>query len=448
MPSVRSLILLSVLILVVSLLGAWLSLYRTPDSGCRGTDSYGTRGYGYRALFELLNELDVPVRRQITPPDPGPAETSLVLLQPNAGLTSTEPTYLRRLLPWVENGGRLTIALPRVDSLAEIMQQASAQTEKGRSVPLPSVLETLGLPGVKPEIISTLPDDQNSRRRIRRRLDEESFKDEMIRVFGSATPPARLVDVESEGTLQEASVARLALPGDEIQVVTCDATQPSGMIRYVSGDDEERILAVEFPRGQGRIIVVSDDALFRNRYLAQADNSVLAARVISPQGQAVVFDEFYHGLGVRGNPLFLMTRPGYAALALGLLLFSCLIVWREAVLLGPSLPDETVERRDIGEYLSAMGRLFSKGRAARPFLVEQMRAGLLREWCRKLSIATETPEVEFIAGIVSRRNPGAGERLRKTVADIDDQLKSRTRWTEHQTIDAMRRLTACLSTNT
>ncbi len=445
MPSVRSLILLSVFILVVSLLAAWLSLFAAPDSGGRGHDTYGTKGYGYKAVFDSLRELGVPVRRDISPPEPTAAEKSLVLLQPDRNLTGTEPIYLRRLLPWIERGGRLTVALPRKSPLDELTSQASRRRDAENPVELPSVLEALELNGVTAEIHSTLPVDQNSRRRFRPQEDislEEEFKQAL-----EAAPPPRLIDVQSTGTLKDLAITQLSMPSDEIQALDIESQEPLGVIRYTSGEDE-RILVAEFARGNGRIVVISDHALFRNRYLAQADNSVLAAKLFSSDGQPVVFDEFYHGLGARGNPLFLLTRPGYAALALGLLLFSGLAVWREAILLGPSLPDQTVDRRDIGEYLTAMGRFFSHGRQARPFLVEQVRAGVLREWCRKLSIATETPDADMIAGLLTRKHPAAGDRLRTTLADVDAQLQSKSKWTEQETINALRRLTACLSTNT
>jgi hypothetical protein len=446
MPSVRSLILLSVFILAVSLFAAWLSLFRAPDSNGRGHDTYGTKGYGYKGLFDSLRELGVPVRRDISPPQPSADEKSLVLLQPDANLTGTEPIYLRRLLPWIEQGGRVIVALPRSDSFAELLAEASRQRDADDAVALPAVLELLELDGVTAEIHSTLPVDQSPRRRFRR-VDEVTLEEELKRAL-EAAPPPRLIDVQSTGTLKDLAIAQLALPGDEIQTLDIDSQEPLGVIRYTSGEEDERILVAEFARGNGRVIVVSDHALFRNRYLAQADNSVLAAKLISPQGEPVAFDEFYHGLGVRGNPLFLLTRPGYAALALGLLLFSGLAVWREAILLGPSLPDQTVDRRDIGEYLTAMGRFFSHGRQARPFLVEQVRAGVLREWCRKLSIAAETPDADMIAGLLTRKHPAAGERLRTTLADVDARLQSQTKWTEQETIHALRRLTACLSTNT
>ena len=68
-----------------------------------------------------------------------------------------------------------------------------------------------------------------------------------------------------------------------------------------------------FARGKGEIVIVSDPRLLANALLAKADNSVLAVNLLAPHGETVVLDEFYHGLSVRGNALYLFTRPGYAA---------------------------------------------------------------------------------------------------------------------------------------
>lgn len=440
MPSVRSAILLAVLLLVTALITGFVSLFRPPDSGGMGQDSYGTRGFGYKGLFDVLHELNVPVRRDFSPPDPRDTTQTLVFLQPDRSIAGTEPAYLHHLLPWVENGGRIVVALPRMDRV-----DLRTLSDDAEAMKLPTILESLGLADVHAE--TQLSSEEVARTTSRSPRDDESLTDEVLEAFGPKTSPPQLVDVRGEGTLANASVRSLSIPRDAVQTLNCDEAKPLGTLSYTSVDGS-RVLAAEFERGAGRIIVVSDYAVFHNRHLSREDNSVLAVHLLSPDGNAVVFDEFYHGLGVRGNPLYLMTRPGYAALAMGLLLFTALSVWRQAVFLGPSLPDPSVQRRDLAEYLSAMGRFFSLGAETRPFLIRQLRDGTLRELCRKLSLATDTHDVNLIAGMISRRDPELGERFRHTIADIDADLESRHHWSESETIDAMRRLTACLSTNT
>ena len=127
--------------------------------------------------------------------------------------------------------------------------------------------------------------------------------------------------------------------------------------------------------------------------LAKADNSVLAARLLAPKGRASSFDEFYHGLAVRGNPLYLLTRPGFAAVTLGILLGVGVWTWRQAVFLGPPLVDPEPSRRDIGEYIDAMGDFFRRGPGHRRFLVREVRDGVLQQLCQELKLPPDKLDV-------------------------------------------------------
>lgn len=435
MPSVRSLILLSVLILVVSIAASSRSLLQAPDSDGMGRDSYGTRGYGFRAVFEVLDELDVPVRRGLAAPTPDPTINTLVLLAPNQPLCEREPAYLTSLLPWIDRGGRLIIAVGFVGRFERELREQQADHSE---IENKSLWEVLELPDVSMTFVHTLPEGAWE--------DEDSIAEEFLEGFADNNAPSRVVPVEHSGTLAEPlrSIEQLALPGDEQVYLDWETTEPAGTLSIPNAEDDDRVIAAAFPRGQGRIVVVANASIFSNRLLAQADNSLLAVWLFSPQGQAVHFDEFYHGLGVRGNPLILLTQPGYGSLALGLLLFVCLASWREAVLLGPPLPDEQQSRRDIGEYIAAMGQFLSAGRSSRPFLVQRFRDGILRELSVELALPPETQNVEIVVAAVSRTNARRAESIKQAFAEVDATLKSRRRWTKFQTLDSMRRLRACL----
>ncbi len=437
MPSVRSLIQIAVLIAVLCLIAVWLSLFQTPDSGGMGRDTYGTREAGYRAIFETLGELGVEVDRQLRPPHPAPENRTIAFLNPDPQIAGVEPRYLKNLLPWVEGGGRLVVAVRAATPLdLKLSQLSQSPTE------LPTILETLGLKGVKFERANHEAEFQ----KLQQEHDEEDdFSKSFLKELNRELVPPRVVVVDCTGTLADwqKDVSELALPGDAEQTLVWEKTEPAGQISYFTEDGEERIVAAEFPRGKGAILVV-DEGLFRNRLLPQQDNSVAAAYLLSPRGEPVVFDEFYHGLGVRGNPFFLLTLPGYAAIALGLLLWIGLDSWRKASLLGPPLPDEPHSRRDIGEYISAMGRLFAKGAKARAFLIRQIRAGVLRELNTGYALPPETQDVDLVANLIERRNPARARQLREAVAEADRLAEWPGRLTEAQTLDAMRRLAACL----
>jgi hypothetical protein len=83
----------------------------------------------------------------------------------------------------------------------------------------------------------------------------------------------------------------------------------------------------------------------------------------------------------------------------------------------------------------------------RPFLVRRMRDGVLRELSLQHALPPETHDVDLVAAVIARRDPGQAERLRKTVGEIDRALEAGPGWSKSQTLESMRRLTACLSKN-
>src|SRR5262245_27314961 len=102
----RNAILIATAILVLSLVWMCLKMLRPNDSDGIAQDTYGTRGDGYRALLETLEELKVPVTRNLGPPSAAAKAKTLVLLGPEPRLVQYEPKYLTSLKTWIENGGR------------------------------------------------------------------------------------------------------------------------------------------------------------------------------------------------------------------------------------------------------------------------------------------------------------------------------------------------------
>ena len=448
MPSVRSIILLSVLIFGVSIVIACLSLLEPPDSGGRGGDTYGTRGHGYRALFETLEELEVPVHRQLAPPTPTlDTNQTLVFLAPQENLTKVEPAYIQALKQWLHRGGRIVVAAAQPGYGGE--DDKTLRPEDENKMPLPDVFESLELVGVSiTRIREEVPEEEDSPPR----QDEppkgnfEEFTDTILEAWTNRPVPVRVVPVHVTGTLSRLRglVSSISVPGDEVGTLEFGEHVPAGTLSYFDGDEVERHLVAHFPRGDGEIFVVSDSSLFTNRFLARGDNSVLAVHLLSHDGRRVVFDEFYHGLSVRGNPLYLFTRPGYAAVTISVLLLVGIWTWREAVFLGPPLPDDEFRRRDIGEYIDAMARFFCRGRRSHAFLLREVRDGVLHHLCQEVGLPLETHNTDTIVAALARRNPQRATRLEQTLVAVDACLADSQASGESHTAQLMQRITACL----
>jgi hypothetical protein len=408
--SARNVILAAAAILVISIVGMCWSMLRPHDSGGVGRDSYGTRSAGYRALYELLGELGVPVQRDMAPPRADMnTQSTLALIAPNPQLVGSGPKYVQALDVFVENGGMLVVALPAEGS------GSSRQFFLGREVEGKSrdILELLGI------------EDQ-----LQRQQGAETSTEEDI------------FTVTCTGSLASLSplLWTVAVPGSELVTLSADASDLAGSMTGRGTDGTEYLLAAAVRRGEGEIVVFSDPRILSNKHLGRADNAILALHLLARQGRNVIFDEFYHGLAVRGNPLYLLTRPGFAAVSIGIVAFLGIWTWRQAVFLGPPLPEREPSRRDIAEYVDAMGAFFCRGRGHRAFLIREVRDGVLHRLCDELRLPSDTTDVAVIEAGLRRRNGALAEALGKRVRDIDATLASSGDYPAAKFLDAVHEL--------
>jgi len=314
------------------------------------------------------------------------------------------------------------------------------------------VIEDRGssLPGATP------PDDDSSLIARGRRAVEEGLA-------GAGERKIWLSDVVSSGNWLSlsAEVRQIALPVDRrcAIVITppasglpalkpvatlCTTGAGGAAAETPAGTSADgRMIAGEFAVGKGSIVVIADPSFLANRYLGEADNAVAAVRIVAPRGERVVIDEFFHGLGPRGNSLSLLTRPGYAVLALGLLGAVLLTVWREGTRLGPPIADRPVSRRGIGEYLDAMGHLLSRGQRDRAGIVAEVRDGVLRELNVRVGLPPEHVDLDQLQGKLARRDPIRARHVVDTIRAVDRDV-GRSDWSTSHTLNTIRRLTACL----
>lgn len=435
MLTARNMILLASGILVVSIIASVISMAQPRDSEGKARDSYGTRSEGYRGLYEVLEELKIPVEREVAPPQAGRLKDhTLFLISPHGQLIRTGPKYVEELLTWVETGGRLVVAPPAHVSWREEMQRR----QEVESTP-EDVLEILKLD----ESLSLEEAEAGEEEWWNDDFDPDPFEGIWNRGQQTIAPP-RDVDAEFEGSLVKLApeVQKLAVPDEG--VATLDViVPPDGSIGYRDTMGDRRLLVVLVKRGKGEIIVLSDPRLWSNRLLALADNSVLATRLLSPEGSTVVFDEFYHGISVRGNILYLLTLPGFATVVVALLAGIGAWAWRSAIYLGPPLPDPVRSRRDVREYVDAMAHFFERSFDSRPFLAHEIRDGVLQELSQEFKLPMETSDVEKILTALRRHDPQRASKLAATLAELDDLLATGGP-TKAQFLPVMQRLVSCL----
>jgi hypothetical protein len=454
----RTVVLVAVIVFTLSILGAVYDVLKTPDSGGLAADSYGTRALGQRGLIETLSELGVSIERRREPPGAtNPVGATCLLWAPDRQLVGTEPRHLQALAKWLEQGGRVVVAPARREALDASVVLADALEHFD-----PEVLPQLGLTDVAIHELgsgdvppsSQPPEDErgdsSQAREARGAAQEREGNTSLGRRIREAFTPVEIelreVDVHGAGTLAEPAsrARRLAVPLSDLHVVDAKEVKADGRIGFTDTLGKDRTLAAAFTRGAGEIIVIGDPLLFDNIALARADNSVLAAHLLADGNRRVLVDEFYHGLSVRGNPFWLLSRPTYAAVAACILLVIGLSTWRQAVLLGPPLTTPDPSRRAIGEYVEAMSRLFARGRRTQRFLLESVSHGALRQLQQECGMHAAKLDVPALAAAMARRAPDRADRLREAAAAVDAALAKGDNCGETEVIEAMRGMSACL----
>jgi len=434
----RSVIIIVSVVAALSLVFSVLSLVGPQDRDGLGADTYGTRPQGFRAIFEILEELQIPVDRTAMPPTQSLAKpVTLVIWGPDAGLISFEPTYISRLGEWVRAGGRVVFAPSSLEEMDKMLRRARVTGDK-----ITTAAEALGIAELATQIVDMTGGKSADEVDVGygQQMASKAWEAMITRAKSSLTVPA-----EATGDFAPLAeqVKQLQVP-TKLQTLRLGSLEPSGQVTVKSGDEKTQIVAARFLLEKGEIIAVSDPELFNNLLIARADNAILAVNVLATGERTVMWDEFYHGLTIRGQPLYLLTRGAYALFALLAFAATAAWVWRSAIFLGPPLAPPTALRRTLAEYVDAMARFLNRGAASRRFLLAEMRDGVMWKVRRTLGLPLGDDSAEMVAAALARRDVAAARRLQIAVDDADSVLASNARLNDRRTLEVLKGLNDCL----
>lgn len=451
MLTARSVIITVVVLATLSILGSLISLLQPPDGDGLGIDTYGTRALGYKAVFDTLAELGYEERRELSPPTEAISKNStLVIWGPLTDLASSEPTYLWRLRQWIRHGGRLIIApLPNREMNGDPVRP-SITSMRSQDI---NVLQAIGLPAVGTRMVDAASGEAATSGRRKRNGDafQSQLEDYMFpRLFPTST-----VKVRAKGDFAKlnSAVSKLQVPA-RLQALDLELTKPDGLLALAPESEPsghklpaERekpiVLAAKFKLGKGEVVAISDPSIFDNRLLSQADNSVLAVNLLGDPKRPLVWDEFYHGLTVRGNPLFLLTSSSYALIAALLVTLVGVWVWRQAVFLGPPLQMTPVSRRGLEEYIDAMSHFLRRSSGSLRFMLLELRRGVLWSMRQRFGLRRVDDSVESVAEAVRRRDPQAARQLIESTHAVDAMLSRSSRPRVAETLKIAKDLLDC-----
>ena len=247
--------------------------------------------------------------------------------------------------------------------------------------------------------------------------------------------------MESFPSLTDA-VNLIALPKDRGIGLDVGETQPASLLN-VQVDDEIRTLVAEFQHGRGSVILVSDVSLFHNYSLLQADNSVLAVNLLSEDRSGVVFDEFYHGLAIRGNPIWIFAQPGYRILTLLLLLTVGLYLWYAMPAFGIIHPPKPNHRRSLELYLESVSRLLLKTKQQQRRLVAEAEQAFLWKMARHLQLPGERHQDQAIRVRLERRAPDELREYESVMNEFQNYRQSGC--SSKELLELLQRSHRCLS---
>jgi len=439
----RNVILFTATIALLSILGSVISLSLPPDGGGRRADSYGTRRHGHRGLFELLQSLHIPVERGLAPPSAvARGDSTLVIWAPLETMVQYEPDHLTRVSEWVKNGGRVIIArdsnLKNLFELAMPTPPPRPTQLNGKEV---NPIEAVGLSDVQLTQYDLV--DKSVERAARM---QEIKKNPVWEIPPAIARPEGTLLMKSEGSLAALFPKALTLftPYEDIQVIEPSTERvPAGRIFHTQADGTERTFVAEYELGKGRVIVVSEPALFENYFMQNNDNPILAARLFHAQDRAVIFDEFYHGLTVRGNPFWLLTKHPFGMLFGVSMVAVAVFILRQAVHLGPALDERPPSRRTLAEYIGAMSNLFHRTGHFK-FVMKEIRDGTLWHVRRKLGLSPQQEDAARIIAVLARKHPEDAERLKNALHEADEILNGNRPATGVMVLQAGRKLSECL----
>ncbi|HEX9918674.1 MAG TPA: DUF4350 domain-containing protein [Pyrinomonadaceae bacterium] len=439
---------------------------------------------GTRALYEFLEESGQRVTRWREPPAalaraPEGARPSTFVV---VGQTRVEfkPEEVRSLLEWVEAGGRLVVIDRTPDaSLVEgdvwhvsantvLLPQRDVRADDAEAL-------TSGAPQLAPaqptlltrDVASVAPSRYASRLVAARKAEDENAGGQAESASPAATSAPIIVEDDSgmptentgdegeagneAGADEEATIAEgettplpettpdarttpdsdpraAATPPDDTLIsddtLTSDEAeteaQSSAPVSHLG--DEGGALLLDFARGRGRIVVLSDPFIVANRGINRADNLQLAANVVSGAGVGLVaFDEFHQGRGTTRNQ-FAAYFAGTPVLALCAQLFlsAAAVVWTRGRRFARPLPAPRVDRRSKLEFVASMAELQQRARAF-DLAIENVYGRTRRALARYGGADASAPRAT-IAAAVAARSGRSREEIESLMRECEDAI--------------------------
>ncbi|HEX6186791.1 MAG TPA: DUF4350 domain-containing protein [Pyrinomonadaceae bacterium] len=383
--------------------------------------TFNSGATGTQALYDFLDESGQPVMRWrestsslLASADPKPA-TFIVIGPLQVGYTKRET---RELLSWVESGGRLLIVDRRPDR--RLLDGREDWTIDPLGYPWsdldPNNFEqmTSGIAPIKPAQPTALARNVES-------VMPSRFMGAIMFEPRQANSPTASEDTGADD--EEEEPGYFERPSPDVS----DPEQPAGqsndrsLAPVVHFREKRGALLVDYPYGNGRIVLLSDPYIVANNGIGRADNLLLAMNAVTGGGGMIAFDEFHQGRPATHNELFqYFSGTPVLAICAQLALIGVAVVWSQGRRFARPLPLPHVDRRSKLEFVASMAELQQRARA-HDLALENIYARVRRVLVRYGGVSNSTPRAE-IARRVAMRSGLNREELETLMRNCEETI--------------------------
>jgi septal ring-binding cell division protein DamX len=434
---------LVVLLLVVLNAASYVSVERTRDTESDPDRStYNSGSTGTRALYDFLSERNSPVMRWREPAGAllksktGAAQPRTFVVVGETRLKFDE-SEAKQLLSWVELGGRLVIIDRQPD--VRLLPASGDWNVSTQLIQLPTA-----------DARSTNPDEMTAGVSHARVSQPTALTHNVERVLPSRFAALIKIAASAKPTASASPAASpAAKPTDEIPITDEDVyegeeyeptptpkgrtappppvseagrTGPASSAPVVHLADYRGALLVDYPHGDGRIIILSDPFIVANKGIIKEDNLQLAVNLLTSFGGPIAFDEYHQGRGTERNELlnyFAGTPVVAMLLQLGVIVLA--VLWTNGRRFARPLPVQQIDRRSSLEFVASMAELQQRARAY-DLAIENIYARIRRVLARYAGVDTNSHRSLIAERVAARSSKLNRQQLESLMFECEEAI--------------------------
>jgi hypothetical protein len=444
---------ITIIVTVVLVLGALIAInaasYKSEQGGqdtelAPNRSTYHSGPTGTRALYDFLSESGYPVMRWREVPaqllaDARQRVQTFVIIGNTA--RSIEEDEARSLLLWVQGGGRLVL----IDRGPEpqLLSASGGWVVTTEFGVFPSLTVNPGNAGEMTENVKPIHPvqptllTQNIESVMPSRFAANiSFTRTYVEIKGGPEKDTQLLQDEDEFEDEPSPVPTpLGLIATAPEADKSAAVSPAPVVHL---GDSQRALLVDYPVGNGRIMILSDPYIVSNGGLSLRDNLQLAKNLITATDGLIAFDEYHQGKGTTQNAWVGYFSGTPILPILGQLIALILVIlWTSSRRFARPLPLKKIDRRSSLEFVASMAELQERARAF-DLAIENVYLRTRRVLARYAGMEYNSPRAEIAARVAARSSLESGS-LEVLMRQCEEAINGGP-LTERQSIQLVTRL--------